>query len=456
MAERTAQSKISPLDIRTRGGGTTVKGVPRDGTKRIFTATKITITTEKNSDGTPVILREVIRYSDAKGSDPVVIAKGSTRDGEQRFEYTSDATADERKNETLVKNTSKQQSTTVEKTLNLDSAEKDEFSDLINKSNANPESAASSAAADIEGIGNIPGTGRKNFPQDLIYPLDLGTQKQDVLKINMLEYKPRKRDGIRINDRRDPNKESDNKIIGSVILPIPGGISDKNACRWGEASGNVFQLAAANVLTNELTGEGGTGKAVKNALEELRGGRQGITQALASAFASNATGVRNVLTRQTGAIINPNLELLFEQPTLRPFQFQFTMSPRSDVEAKRVAKIIRFFKQGSAPIRSQERLFLKSPHTFQLQYIHKNESEQPFLNKFKECALTSIDVNYTPNGTYSTYEDGSMTSYQITLAFQELEPVFNDDYEENTLASFREDPAENAALQSDIPSRIGF
>ena len=258
----------------------------------------------------------------------------------------------------------------------------------------------------------------------------LGSQKQDVLRINMLEYKPRKREGIALKDRRDPNKESDNKIIGSVTLPIPGGISDKNACRWGEASGNVFQLAAANVLTNELTGEGDTGKAVKNALEELRGGRQGITQALASAFANNATGVRNTLTRQTGAIINPNLELLFEQPTLRPFQFQFRLSPRNSDEAKSVAKIIRFFKQGSAPIKGQSRLFLKSPHTFQLQYVFRGQGEShPFLNKFKECALKSVSVNYTPDGSYSTYEDGSMSSYQVTLEFQELEPVFNDDYE---------------------------
>ena len=49
-----------------------------------------------------------------------------------------------------------------------------------------------------------------------------------------------------------------------------------------------------------------------------------------------------------------------------------------------------------------------------------------------------------------------MSSYQVTLEFQELEPVFNDDYEDQKFASFREDPAEQAALQRDIPSQIGF
>ena len=52
----------------------------------------------------------------------------------------------------------------------------------------------------------------------------------------------------------------------------------------------------------------------------------------------------------------------------------------------------------------------------------------PFLNKFKECALKNMTVNYTPEGNYATFRDGKMISYQITMSFQELEPVFNDDY----------------------------
>ncbi len=47
---------------------------------------------------------------------------------------------------------------------------------------------------------------------------------------------------------------------------------------------------------------------------------------------------------------------------------------------------------------------------------------------FKECALGGFNVNYTPNGNYSTYEDGVMTAYQITMNFRELNPIYNDDY----------------------------
>ena len=50
------------------------------------------------------------------------------------------------------------------------------------------------------------------------------------------------------------------------------------------------------------------------------------------------------------------------------------------------------------------------------------------MNKIKACALTSLNVNYTPDGSYMTYEtNGSMVGYDLQMSFQEIEPVFNDD-----------------------------
>jgi hypothetical protein len=40
-----------------------------------------------------------------------------------------------------------------------------------------------------------------------------------------------------------------------------------------------------------------------------------------------------------------------------------------------------------------------------------------------------LGVSYTPEGQYATFQDGAMVSYQITMQFQELEPIFNEDYE---------------------------
>ena len=199
----------------------------------------------------------------------------------------------------------------------------------------------------------------------------------------------------------------------------------------------IGQNPVVRIVTDE--GIDGIG-AAEGALGRAGSNISDIKKALSANIAGAAAGANRLLTRQTGAIMNPNMELLFDSPQMRTFTFSFLLSPRSKKEAGDIVKIIRFFKQGMSPIRSKSRLFLRSPHTFRLAYKHKatqndkdkdtNEpaTDHKFLNKFKECAMNGFGVDYTPNGQYSTYEDGSMTAYQVTMNFQEIAPIYNDDY----------------------------
>lgn len=267
---------------------------------------------------------------------------------------------------------------------------------------------------------------RDSFPQGLRYPVDMASA-QDVIKFDMLKYEPKKVSGFGFSER---NK--DRASIGSVTLPIPGGISDSNACNWGDDTMNPLQIAGAALALGALGSDsvtGGLGGALGDLKNQVVENNQTVKSAIAGATASAAIGsdINSLLGRTQGVIINPNLELLFQSPTLRPFTFEFKMSPRSSDEAARIVEIIRFFKQGMAPIRDESRLFLKTPHTFKIKYIQNGEDSK-FLNKFKECALLSCNIQYTPEGNYAPYEDGAMSSYRMSLQFKELEPVYNDEY----------------------------
>ena len=92
--------------------------------------------------------------------------------------------------------------------------------------------------------------------------------------------------------------------------------------------------------------------------------------------------------------------------------------------------MIRAMKRNMTPQRSSEALFLKSPRIYELEYIYgETNQEHPFMNKFKPCACTSFTVNYTPDGSYMTYRGTpSMTSYQISMSFGEIEPIYADEY----------------------------
>jgi len=271
-----------------------------------------------------------------------------------------------------------------------------------------------------------PGTREDGFGIH-VFPTTLrtGNDGQDFLKIDMMAFKPTKLKG----------SMSLGEGQGSASL----GISDRDPDR---KTINPFQLAIANIALDTIgksvkEGAQTASDLVKSALKS-----DDTKSALGTYIAGQASGAQNLLTRTTGAIMNPNMELLFTAPNIRNFSFAFTLAPRSREEAKTVIKIIRFFKQGMSPIRSKSRLFLKSPHTFRLAY-KRNGSESsgfgvndhPYLNKFKECAMGSFNVNYTPNGAYSTYDDGVMTAYQINMNFQEMNPIYNDDYGNTTFPS---------------------
>ena len=294
---------------------------------------------------------------------------------------------------------------------------------------------------------------------------------QDFMKFTLLEYKAKKVGsgaggagfGFGSRTRVGPRGEAgDRTILGSVALPIPGGIRDENGCVWGGKDMNEIQIQGSE-LARALTGASGegAGNVLEKIVDRLGINNREVETALQEAFAANAVGAQGLLARTRGAILNPNLELLFERPTLRPFSFTFDFAPRSKAEADEVIRIIRFFKQGSAPIRSESNLFLLAPHTFQVHYILGGDAtaEHPFIGKMKECAVTKVQVDYTPQQNYSTLKGGYMTSYKLTLQMTELEPVFNDDYrddQDSGFASFREDPAEQSKLNKTLPAKIGF
>ena len=274
------------------------------------------------------------------------------------------------------------------------------------------------------------GFGAFVFPSTLRHKTVDGSG-QDFLKFDMMKYEPKKMTKNFSMSKR--STDIDKRSIGSVILPIPGGIQDGQAVTWGGQTMSPLDMALANVaLTTVGEGPGAGVSKAGDLAKDISKNFGANKDALAAVIAGMASGGQQLLTRTTGAIANPNMELLFGGPSLRTFSFQFLLAPRDKEEAMTVIQILRFFKQGMAPIRTKSRLFMKSPHTFKLSY--RNSSGQPhkYLNKFKECALQSLGVDYAPNGQYSTYEDGVMTAYQMTMTYSELNPIYNDDYGKDT------------------------
>ena len=221
--------------------------------------------------------------------------------------------------------------------------------------------------------------------------------------------------------------------VGDVFLPIQDKIQDTNAVTWGDGTLNDLQRRVANLSYNMMAGNSvqvdESLNAMKNLVQgETATGGGGIGDLGRLYLTEQIIGVQGLFSRATGKILNPNLELLFSTPTLRPFTFNFKLSPRDEEEGNEVKKIIRFFKQGMAPRVQSNNLFLNAPYVFSIKYMMGNRKEHGGIGKIKHCALQNCTVDYTPNNTYMTYQDGTMISYNINMTFQEIIPIYDTDY----------------------------
>jgi hypothetical protein len=275
----------------------------------------------------------------------------------------------------------------------------------------------------------------------LRYPNKKIGDKDDYLEIGIVEYKP---PGISASSNLVQRRSSQLLPQPSkfIFLPMPQNIVDSNAVDWGDDSLN--SLAAYGLgATSSAMGSEDFMKGITSMIANAAGTAAGslVTgngqDLIMSKFASEAVkslggnvSLESVISRNSGQVLNPNMELLFKGVKLRSHDLRFDFAPRDNNEALIVKNIIRTFKTEMAARSSGaggNGLFISAPSVFKLAY-KTGGSPHPFLHTFKPCALVNMEVNYTGSGVYATYDDATPVHLKMTLSFQELNPIYYEDY----------------------------
>ena len=270
---------------------------------------------------------------------------------------------------------------------------------------------------------------------NLKYPLTL--DGIDYMTIRQYEYVPLSDVGVGAGREKRADRRH-KKSIGSVTLPIPSQLADTNAVGWNNSSFNDLQLAGIGAASRIMNSGGNIGAEVQDIVEkgldalgnQTQAGKQAVQALLLGQLPGINKSANEILGRMNGQMLNPNLELIFNGPTLRQFQYSFRLTPRSDLESRMVRSIIRFFKQGMSVKETTTNMFLSSPNVFQPRFYNKQGKQHTFINVIKKCACNSFTVNYVPDNTYMTLPNSSMTAYDISMQFTELDPIVDMDYSE--------------------------
>jgi hypothetical protein len=322
---------------------------------------------------------------------------------------------------------------------------------------------------------------RQNPPQVLRYPYEALTDSTDYLQINLIEkivnkfeasstlekltltnrgkFDNRGTNQVQINSRGN-NLGLATQAVKSgdiILLPMPSTINDTNQVSYSEDSLDAITATLAKevgaITGTPLFDTKGTLNVTKinEKINEFFRGVDANLPLIKNLILTNLAGqaaslagmgnlsINQAIARSSGQIINPNVELLFNGPTIRNFRFSFKMTPRNPNEANQIRAIIRSLKEHMSPRDSLSfadantpgsNYFLTAPNIFELRY-KKGSGNNLYLNRFKRCVLENMSVNYTGENVYATYPDGQPVSTVMDLSFKELEPIYASDYGTN-------------------------
>ena len=213
------------------------------------------------------------------------------------------------------------------------------------------------------------------------------------------------------------------RLKTAIALHIPNNWN----IRYGVQYEDTDTFGAQALMAGGAAIVGGAGNTI-NALMERDGA--GAAQALRSAGGDlapivaaaglNATPLGGALSAMSGVATNPKKEQVFKGVDFRTFQFDYQFYPRNAAESDNVKRIIDEFKYHMHPEFKDSGGFLFTyPAEFDI-YYYAGGDENNYVHRHTACVLTSMNVNYSPQGQFTSFESGAPTQINLTLEFKEL------------------------------------
>ena len=257
-----------------------------------------------------------------------------------------------------------------------------------------------------------------------------------------------------------------------IMLPMPQDLSNELQASWQGKQFTATGRAAIAAL-----GAGNFSYA-KDVVANIAGNAKALQNALNTSILNSIPGVggnldfNDVSGATRGIVINPNAELMYDSPQMREIGMIFKLVAQNPDEAKIIRKIVTRFRQASLPSwgddgqyenlfggegsivgsetgrtwnnwfsdndkkdnRNEDKLFdittadnlIRVPNLCQFTFMTGSNVNKKLI-QFKPCAIQAVEVNYTPDGTYATYSDGSPVAIELRLNFMETKLLYSNE-----------------------------
>lgn len=220
-----------------------------------------------------------------------------------------------------------------------------------------------------------------------------------------------------------------------IALPMPANLLDPSGVKLKPTElGGLLGAGVENIaaVVQDIAGGGLSerGKGIQEGLKKTANQTVGAAYALAYETASMVPGlddIAGVSGQLLGAVPNPHITVFFQGVDLRAHSFTWRFAPKNVTESIIVQTIIKEFKKRMLPnYKWGAANVLGYPNMVQIS-LEPDMVQQ--LYKFKPCMISSVNVNYSPNGVPSFFAGTKYpTAIEFQVNFQELEIFTSQDY----------------------------
>lgn len=223
-----------------------------------------------------------------------------------------------------------------------------------------------------------------------------------------------------------------------VLLPIPANVNYQDNPKYNEGSGIAGKILPS--LAKQIANDASAGNIASTLQSAAAAGSQGIVMSILDKLPGLGGGAAQFTQNGFGKILNPYVEQVFGGVGMRTFNFNWKLVPRNDAETRAIKNILQVLRGRSLPDYAAKLglsanagaldsgnisdRWLTVPHVFRLHWKNGDNGQRiDSLPKIKPCVMTDVQINYTPDNIWATYEGANPVAYDMTLGFTETEII---------------------------------
>lgn len=245
-------------------------------------------------------------------------------------------------------------------------------------------------------------------------------------------------------DRKSPTEST---VSNTIHLYMPEQVAQPSTVDWGDQNLGFVGNHIRQTANNLLAGFKGT-KAISDIMmQQFDTTMDGFTLAGTYGLAnlgSTAAGLmggnvsaEGLMGAVAGVVPNPYVTCLFKGVGLREFAFVFKFYPFQESDCQTIYDIITTFRENALPSYDGTTVFsdapgkslLAFPSECDIRYLWM-DGENEWLHKFKRAVCTTIDIDYTGQGMFSTMRNGFPSEITMSTKWKETQIITREDIKE--------------------------